>query len=198
MGSNATGRNSGINPVFFKLSGKPTKNERGDKTPLTLLQAPRYSRYFVSKDQPVKLTWEATDVCKIQITCNGDKFNDGDGRAVRETCQGWKTKKKTRTIKFSDFPRASRTMNCQAKFWGINSTKTEEITLTKVCKYYFSPHVRELGFRNPGNFSCKIKNPGFWNCEFNESGILLTTGIGNPSSTDRDSGFSSTHCLGSR
>ena len=152
MGSNATGRNSGINPVFFKLSGKPTKNERGDKTPLTLLQAPRYSRYFVSKDQPVKLTWEATDVCKIQITCNGDKFNEGDGRAVRETCQAWKTKKKTRTIKFSDFPRGSRTMNCQAKFWGINSTKTEKITLTKVCKYYFSPHVRELGFRNPGNF----------------------------------------------
>ena len=43
-------------------------------------------------------------------------------------------------------------MNCKAKFLGINSTKTEKITLTKVCKYYFSPHVRELGFRNPGNF----------------------------------------------
>ena len=147
MGANPTGRKSRINPVFFfQLSGKPTINERGHKTPLTLLQAP-HSPHFVSKDQPVNLTWEATDVCKIQITCNGDKFNEGDGRALRETCQGWKTKKKTRTIKFSDFPRGSGTMNCKAEFWGINSTKTEE-----VCKYYFSPHVRELGFRNPGNF----------------------------------------------
>ena len=152
---------AGLTQFFFQLSGKPTINEPGDKTPLTLLQAPD-SRHFVSKDQPVNLTWEATDVCKIQITCDGDNFNEGHGRALRETCQGWKTKKKTRTIKFSDFPRGSGTMNCKAEFWGINSTKTEKITLTKVCKYYFSPHVRELelglGFVKSGILGFGIRN----------------------------------------
>ena len=106
----------------------------------------------MSEDQPVNLTWEATYVYKIQITCNGEEFDEGDGRVFRENCHGCETKKETRTIKFSDFPKGNRTMKCQAKFWGINSNKSEKITLTKVCKYYFSPHVRELGFLNPGIF----------------------------------------------
>ena len=166
MGANPTGRKSRINPFFFQLSGKPTLKERRDKPPPTLLQAPQYSHYFVSKDQPVKLTWAATYVCKIQITCNGEKFDEGDGRVCRKTCQGCKTRKKTRTIKFSDFPGGNRTMKCQAKFWGINSTKTEKITLTKVCKYYFSPHVRELelglGFVKSGILGFGIRNTAQW------------------------------------
>ena len=108
----------------------------------TLLQAPQYNRYFVSKDQVVKLTWAATYVCKIQITCNGEKLDEGDGRVCRKTSQGCKTRKKTRIVSWLDFPRGNRTMKCQAKFWGINSTKEEEITLTKACEYYVLPHVK--------------------------------------------------------
>ena len=33
-------------------------------------------------------------------------------------------------------------------------------------KFTDSLHVREYGFRNQGNFSCKIRNPGLWNPEY--------------------------------
>ena len=54
---------------------------------------------------------------------------------------------------------------------------------------YFSPHVREWGFRNAVNFC-------FWNArslalesgtELKDSGILLTIGIRRPSSDDKES-----------
>ena len=126
---------------FFRFSGKPTLKKNA-KPPPTLLQAPQYSCYYVSKDQLLKLTWEAAHVCKIQITCNGERFYAGDGRICGKTCQGCKTRRKTRMISWFDFPKGNKTMKCQAKFWGINSTKAEEITLRKACEYYVLPHVR--------------------------------------------------------
>ena len=51
-----------------------------------------------------------------------------------------------------------------------------------------SPHVRKSRFRNPGKFC--LWNPESWALESGkqpkESGILLTIGIRNPSSTDKD------------
>ena len=50
-----------------------------------------------------------------------------------------------------------------------------------------SPHVREFGFQNPETFG----DPESWTLKFGiqlkESGILLTIGIRNPSSADRES-----------
>ena len=126
---------------FFRFSGEPTLKKKA-KPPPTVLQAPQYSRYFVSRDQPVKLTWEAAHVCKIQISCNGEKFDAGEGRVCGKTCQGCKTRRKTRRISWFDFTKGNTTMKCRAKFWGIYSTKAEEITLRKACEYYVLPHVR--------------------------------------------------------
>ena len=54
-----------------------------------------------------------------------------------------------------------------------------------------SPHVRESGFCNSGNFC--LWNLESWVLEFGihlkESGIPLTIGIQNPSSTDKESGI---------
>ena len=115
----------------------------------------------MSKDKSVKLTWKATRVCKIQITCNGEKFGEGDRKVCRKTCQRCNSSKTTVPIKFFDSLRGKKALRCQTKFWAINSTKTEKIiTLREACKYYFSPHVRELGFRNPGNFF--LVKSGIW------------------------------------
>ena len=55
----------------------------------------------------------------------------------------------------------------------------DKLTMENVCR----------GIRNPANFC--LWNPGSWALEsgiqFKESGILLTIGIQNPSSTDKDS-----------
>ena len=60
------------------------------------------------------------------------------------------------------------------------------------------PYVRELGFRNPGNFclwnpelrKIFLWNPKSWTLEsriqLKESGIRLTIGLQNPSFTDKD------------
>ena len=48
----------------------------------------------------------------------------------------------------------------------------------------FSPHARETGMRE--NFVCGIRSPGFViRNTLKKSGILLTIGIRNPSSTDK-------------
>ena len=48
----------------------------------------------------------------------------------------------------------------------------------------FSPHARETGIRE--NFACAIRSPGFViRNTLKKSGILLTIGIRNPSSTDK-------------
>ena len=68
----------------------------------------------------------------------------------------------------------------------------------RLLSYFFnmSPHVRDFGIRDI--FACGIRNPrGFefgipesWALEsgiqLKESGILLTTGVQNPSSKDKD------------
>ena len=54
-----------------------------------------------------------------------------------------------------------------------------------------------FGIQNPANFCCGILNPGLWNLEYSrtnaewnlESGIPLTIGIQNPSSSDKESGI---------
>ena len=59
---------------------------------------------------------------------------------------------------------------------------------SRCCAEGTSPHVRESGFRNRGNFC--LWNPEPWALEsgiqLKESGIPLTIGIQNQSSTDKD------------
>ena len=68
--------------------------------------------------------------------------------------------------------------------------------LRRLLRRLRSPHVIK-GFRNPGNLC--LWNPESWaldsGIQLKESGILMTIGIQNPSSTDKQSGF---QCLESR
>ena len=113
----------------------------------------------MTKKQPAKLTLVATNVCYIQIKCNDEKFVGEDVRVCSKTCIGCRTRKKTRTITFSDFPRGNRTMKCEGKVWGTKSNKTEVITLMKVCEYY----VRTVSLQQYSlRASVLIKGASFW------------------------------------
>ena len=64
------------------------------------------------------------------------EFAGEDVRVCSKTCIGCRTRNKTRTITFSDFPRGKTTMKCEGKVSGTKSNKTEEITLIQACEYY--------------------------------------------------------------
>ena len=92
----------------------------------------------MSRNQPVNLTWVATNVCKMQIKCNGKKFDDRVNRVCGKTCGKCRTRKKTKIISASDFPEGSRSMTCQCKVWGTIAVRTEKIIVEKACECYMN------------------------------------------------------------
>ena len=101
--------------------------------PPKFLQAPQH-KHYVSRNQPANLTWVATNVCKMQIKCNGKKFDEGSTRVCGRDCRKCWTRKQTKVITFSDFPEDIRSMTCQCKVWGTIANRSREIIVEKACK----------------------------------------------------------------
>lgn len=74
-------------------------------------------------------------MCKIQIKCGGKKFLEGDTRVCGKSCQGCRTRRKTKIVTVADFPNGTRTITCQCKVWGKMAVRTEKIIIEKACKY---------------------------------------------------------------
>ena len=107
----------------------------------TFLQTPQRIHYFVTRNQPVNLTWVATNVCKMQIKCKDKKFAEGASRVCGGTCRKCRTRKKTKIITASDFPEDSRSMTCQCKVWGTIPVRTEKIIVEKACEYLYDMNL---------------------------------------------------------
>lgn len=91
----------------------------------------------MSRNQQANLTWVATNVCKMQIKCNGRKFDEGENRVCGKTCRKCRTRRETRIINVSDFPGKTRSMTCQCKVWGTTAVRTEKIIVEKACEYLY-------------------------------------------------------------
>ncbi|CAH3015891.1 unnamed protein product [Porites evermanni] len=106
-------------------------SKHGQTPPPTFLEAPQEIHYYVTRKQPVNLTWVATNVCKMQIKCNNEKFRDGNNRVCKQTCKECKTRRRTKIVKVKDFPEGVRSMTCQCKVWGTKVIKAEKIIVEK-------------------------------------------------------------------
>ncbi|KAL9950309.1 hypothetical protein ACROYT_G042789 [Oculina patagonica] len=116
--------------VCLASPGNVAPKARDNRSPV-FLQTPRFIHHYVTRNQSANLTWVAKNVCKIQIKCNGRKFQDGLTRVCGKSCRNCRTRKKTKIVTVADFPKNTRSITCQCKVWGKIAVRSDKIIIEK-------------------------------------------------------------------
>ena len=111
------------------------------------------------RKQSANLTWVATNVCRIQIKCNGKKFQPG---VCGKSCRGCRTMTKTKMVTIADFPNNTKSITCKCRVWGKKDVRQSDlIVVDKACKYYIKIslqstylRVNHLAFEGAGEWFC--------------------------------------------